>query len=151
MHQVGDGTNLLLVKRGREQQRLTVIARIAHDAAHVGQKAHVEHAVRFVEHQDLHLIERAGALVDEVLQAPGRGDEDVAAALELIALRVVAHAAHHGHARVPGAAANRVANLLDLLGELARGGDHEHKRALRRDLAATAGARNMWQVVHRGK
>ena len=150
-HQVGDGTHGLLIQGRGEQQGLTVVARIAHDAADGGQKAHVEHAVGLVEDEHLHLVERAGALVDEVLQATGGSDEDVAAALEFVALRVVAHAAHHGDARVPGSTGDRSTDLLDLLGELARGRDDEHERALGGNAAASARAGHVRQVVHGGK
>ena len=151
VHQIGDGAHGLLVQGRGEQQGLTVVARVAHNAAHGGQKAHVEHAVGLVEHEDLHLVERAGALVDEVLQAARRGDEDVAAALELVALRVVAHASHHGDARVTGAPGDGPAHVLDLLGELTRGRDDEHERALRGDAATRAPAGHVRQVVHGGQ
>ena len=49
-HQVGDLAHGLLVERGREQQRLALGRRLAHNTADGGQKAHVEHAVGLVEH-----------------------------------------------------------------------------------------------------
>ena len=67
VHKVGDRANCRIVKRCGEQQGLAIIARVAHDAANGGQKAHVEHAVRLVEHEYLHLVEHARALIDEVL------------------------------------------------------------------------------------
>ncbi len=61
----------------REQQVLTPLGEQVHDALHVGPEAHVEHAVGLVEHQDLDVREIAVALVAEVEQTAGRGDEDV--------------------------------------------------------------------------
>ena len=49
------------------------------DAAHVGQKAHVEHPVGLVEHEELHLVEPHRALFEMIQQTSGRGDDDVRA------------------------------------------------------------------------
>ena len=73
-HQVGDLAHGLLVERRREQQRLALGRRLAHNAADGGQKAHVEHAVGLVEHQDLNLVQVAGALLDQVDQTTRRGN-----------------------------------------------------------------------------
>ena len=43
-------------------------------------EAHVEHAVGLVENEDPHIVELDEAPLDEILQAAGRGDEDVRAA-----------------------------------------------------------------------
>ena len=63
-HQVGDLAHGLLIERRREQQRLALGRRLAHNAADGGQKAHVEHAVGLVEYQHLDLVQVAGALLD---------------------------------------------------------------------------------------
>jgi len=44
---------------------------------HVGQKAHVEHPIDLVEHQNLDVIERAIALLHVVQQPAGRRREDI--------------------------------------------------------------------------
>ena len=128
-HQVGDLAHGLLVERGREQQRLTLGRRLAHNAADGGQKAHVEHAIGLVEHQHLDLVQVAGALLDQVDQTARRGDQDVAAILERRGLRLVAHAAHDGHGNVAGDVGDLVRDLVNLLCELTRGGDDEHHGA----------------------
>ena len=128
-HQVGDLAHSLLVKCGREQQRLALGRRLAHNAADGGQKAHVEHAVGLVEHQHLDLVQVAGALLDQIDQTARRGDQDVAAVLEGSGLRLVAHAAHDGHGDMTGDVGDLARDLVDLLGELARGGDDEHHGA----------------------
>ena len=47
------------------------------DALDVVDEAHVEHAVGFVEHEHLDLVEAQRALVHEIEQAAGRGDQHV--------------------------------------------------------------------------
>ena len=161
-HQVGNLAHGLLVKGRREQQRLALGRRLAHDTADGGQKAHVEHAIGLVEHQHLDLVQVAGALLDQIDQAARRGDQDVAAVLEGRGLRLVAHAAHDGHGDMAGDVGDLARDLVDLLCELARGGDDEHHGAADVALgllgAATAvaaatlahglGRRNVFQIVH---
>ena len=161
-HQVGDLAHGLLVERGREQQRLALGRRLAHNTANGGQKAHVEHAVGLVEHQHLDLVQVAGVLLDQIDQTTRRGDQNVAAVLERRGLRLVAHAAHDGHGDMAGDVGNLARDLVDLLGKLARGGDDEHHGAAAVALgllgAATAvaaatlahglGRSNVLQIVH---
>ena len=128
-HQVGDLAHGLLVEGRREQQRLTLSRRLAHNAADGGQKAHVEHAVGLVEHQHLDLVQVAGTLLDQIDQTARRGDQDVAAVLERRGLGLVAHAAHDGHGNMTGDVGDFARDLVDLLSKLARGGDDEHHRA----------------------
>ena len=161
-HQVGDLAHGLLVERRREQQRLALGRRLAHNAADGGQKAHVEHAVGLVEHQHLDLVQVAGSLLDQVDQTARRCDQDVAAVLEGSGLWLVAHAAHDGHGDMARDVGNLAGDLVDLLGKLARGGDDEHHRAtavtLRLFSTATAvaaaalahrlGRSDVLQIVH---
>ena len=42
-------------KRGGEEQRLTPSRQQGNDAFHIAQKSHVEHAVHFIEHEELDL------------------------------------------------------------------------------------------------
>ena len=128
-HQVGDLAHGLLVERCREQQRLALGRRLAHNTTDGGQKAHVEHAVGLVEHQHLDLVQVAGALLDQIDQTARRGDQDVAAVLEGSSLRLVAHATHDGHGDMAGDVGDLARDLVDLLGKLARGGDDEHHGA----------------------
>ena len=69
------------------------------DALHVGQEAHIEHAVGFIEHQDLHTLKPGIALVEMVQQATRAGNQD---------LNPIAQGAHLGcgtHAAVYGGTA----------------------------------------------
>ena len=43
-------------------------------------KAHIEHAVGFIQHQRLHLRQADGALVHMIEQAARSGDDDIDAA-----------------------------------------------------------------------
>jgi len=75
------------------QQRLPILLALVDDAAHVGQEAHVEHAVHLVENEDVDLIELDVALLHEVEQAARRGADDVHAFLQFLALLAVADTA----------------------------------------------------------
>ena len=90
------------------------------DPLDVGHEAHVQHAVRLVEHEDLDLAEVGGPLADEVEQPAGRGDEDLDAGPQLLDLGIERDAAvDHGRAQrhVPAVGLDA---LGDLHGELAR-------------------------------
>ena len=77
---------------------------LVEQAAHLGQESHVGHAVGFVDHDDLDLLEVERVLAEQVGEATGARDEHVDAAVELPALRVVADTAvdraHAAGARV---------------------------------------------------
>ncbi|OMP13915.1 hypothetical protein COLO4_00638 [Corchorus olitorius] len=135
MTQVAGGQLLdLRRERRREQQRLAVCRQQVDDALQVGQEAHVEHAIGFVEHQHAHLRQVHAALLHVVEQAARRGHEDLHAAAQLLCLRVHVDAAEHH-----GAAQRRVLRVLGnvvvhLVGEFARGREDQrpHRVARRR-------------------
>jgi hypothetical protein len=58
------------------------------DPLDIRDEAHVEHAVGFIEDEDLHLAEVERLLPDEVEEASRRRDEDLDTPLELLDLRV---------------------------------------------------------------
>ena len=62
-------------ERRREQQVLPALRQQRDDAADVGQEAHVEHAIGFVEHEDLDVPQIDSALLRVIEQAAGRCDE----------------------------------------------------------------------------
>ena len=78
---------------GREHEVLALLRQHLEHALDVADEAHVEHAVGFVEHEDLHFGERHGALFAQVEQAAGRRDQDVAAVARLVDLRLLGDAA----------------------------------------------------------
>ena len=90
---------MVLRHGGREQQGLALERRLVDDLQDVAGEAHVEHAVGFVEHEDLDLVEADLALLHEIEQAAGRGDENVDAIGKRLDLRHLADAAEdHGAA-----------------------------------------------------
>ena len=68
--------------RRREHQVLALARQQLDHAADVGDEAHVEHAIRFVEHQDLHLRQIDRALLRVIEQPARRCDQDVGAAAQ---------------------------------------------------------------------
>ena len=85
-----------------------------------GNEAHVEHAVGFVDDEQLDAGEQEPAALEMVEQAAGRGDQHVDAARELGVLVVERHAADHQRDVELVACAVFVEALLHLRGELAR-------------------------------
>ena len=122
VHRVIDG--------GGEQQRLACGGRRRHDALDRGPEPHVEHAVRLVEHERLHVAQAHGVLVHEVDETAGRGDEHVGAALEPVDLGRVGEPSHDGEDAVVARLGDAPAYLADLLRELARRRDDEDERPL---------------------
>ena len=97
------------------------------DAADVGDEAHVEHAVGFVEHQHFDLVEAQRALVDEIEQAARRRHQHFDAARERALLRDDRYAADRQRdverADVTAIGAEAVG---DLPGQFARRRQNQH-------------------------
>ncbi len=94
--------------------------------ADVGQEAHVEHAIRFVEHQELEPGHLRVGHPEVIEEAAGRGDDDVDAAAERVLLRPHADPAEDG-----GAAERRVHGQIVEIGEHLGGeltGRRQHQR-----------------------
>ncbi len=128
-------------ERGREQQRLAMRRQQVDDALQVGQEAHVEHAVGFVQHQHAHLRQVHAALLHVIEQAARRGNEDLHAAAQLLGLRVHVDTAEHDRA-----AQRRVLRVLgdvvvDLVGQLARGREDQRPHRVARRRGAGVGFR----------
>ena len=64
--------------RRRETQRLPLPGKHRQNAPDGRQKAHIQHAVGFVEHQDFHVTQVGQSSIDEVLQ-PSRSRNDQSA------------------------------------------------------------------------
>ncbi|EXI89231.1 MAG: hypothetical protein AW11_01742 [Candidatus Accumulibacter regalis] len=77
----------------REEQVLAFRRQHREDAADVADEAHVQHAVGFVEHQDLDVRQFERLLLQVIEQPPGCGDQDVDATAQGVDLRVDVHAA----------------------------------------------------------
>ena len=65
------------------------------DPLHFLDEAHLQHLVRFVEHDHADLDEVEAAAVEVIDEPPGRADDDVRAALEALELRNDRRAAVH--------------------------------------------------------
>ena len=90
-------------------------------------EAHVQHAVGFVEHQHLDLVEAQRALVDEIEQAAGRGHQHFDAVRQRADLSVDRHAANgERDGERPNVPAIGTEAVGDLAGQFARRREHQH-------------------------
>ncbi len=80
---------------GGEQQILTTRRQFRQYATNIVDETHVEHAVRFVQHQDLYFIELHRILVFQIQQTARGGDQHIHTATQFHHLRINAHAAKH--------------------------------------------------------
>ena len=75
--------------RGREQQCLPILGQLGADFLDIGNESHVEHAVGFVDDQQVAAVEHDLAAPEQVHQPAGGGDQHVDALFERLDL--VAH------------------------------------------------------------
>ena len=101
------------------------------DAAQVGRKAHVDHAIGLVEHEHLDLVQAHALAALQVEQAAGRGDEQVDAFVaEHALLRSDRHTAEDDADAQVGETRVVAGVGLDLGGQLARRREHERAQTL---------------------
>ena len=110
---------------GREQQGGALFGQVAQDALQIGQKADVQHAVCFVEHHILDLVEHAVLGFDVVQQTAWRGHQHLDPFFKLCCLRLHVHTAKHHHAAQLGVFGIKRDLLGHLVGQLARGQQHQ--------------------------
>ncbi len=125
----------LVREGGREQQVLPLHRQQRHDAADIGQKAHVQHAVGFVEHQDFNAAQVHRALLHVVEQAAGGGDNDVNTAAQFRDLGVEAHAAENHRRFEFDVLAVGLDRVIDLGAQLARRRKDQHAHRMLHRLA----------------
>ena len=113
---------------GRKQHHLTIARRRPDDASHAGQKAHVSHAVSFVDDHGRHRRKIEGALFEHVLQAAGTGHDDVDAEVEGLARDVVRGAAVNADDATTAVVGELRQFLLNLGGQFARGHENQGHR-----------------------
>ena len=82
-----------------------------------GNEAHVQHAVGFVDHQDIDLGQHQPSALEMVEQAAGGGDQDVDAAIQLLGLLVHRDAADQERMAELGIFAVSVEAFRHLVGE----------------------------------
>ena len=118
-----------VAESGGEQQALLFFGNQRQHFFHVMDKAHVQHAVGLVEHQNLHLAQIQHALLLQVQQTPWRGYQNVYAFFEFADLRAHAHTAKNhgaGELQVFTVGAD---GFFHLRGEFAGGGEHQRADA----------------------
>ena len=94
----------------------------------VGQEAHVEHPVGFIEHEVLEPGQLRVRLAEVIEQAAGCRDDDVHAAPEGMLLRTHADTTEHGSTGDRRVHGEVLQVLVDLRRELARRREHERAR-----------------------
>jgi hypothetical protein len=109
-----------------EQQGLALRRQFRDDPADVVDEAHVEHAIGFIEHQDLDPVEPQRVALHEVDEAPGRRDQHVDAVHEVTHLLAHRHAADGERGVQAEVSAIGVEAVENLAGEFARRAEHEH-------------------------
>ena len=118
----------LALERRREEEGLALGRDLGDDAVDGGAKAHVEHAVGLIEDEHLHVLERHGAAVDQVLEPARAWRRGCASARQawsgarIPSRRRRRSRRGRGHAR-------RLKLVDDLSGELARRREDERRRA----------------------
>ncbi|MNX18764.1 hypothetical protein D3C86_486670 [compost metagenome] len=124
-HLLADEARDLRGNGRRQDQRLLAATRLMQEEIHVLAKAHVEHAIRLVEHQEADAAQVEAVALGEVLEPSRRADDEILAALNGLALLTQAHAAIEGHDAQPACGSHLGDRLADLNGQLPRRNDHE--------------------------
>src|SRR5690606_5097601 len=107
-------------------QRLPPARRLPDDLGDGVVETHVEHAIGFVEYQRIEPVELQRALLQVLLHASGRADDDVRAVLQRADLRADGNAAAQCQDLDVVCRAGQPAQLLgDLIGQLARRAEHQ--------------------------
>ena len=110
---------------GREHQGLPLLRDLRDDAPDVLDEPHVEHPVGLVEDEYLDRAEGQDALVQQVQEAPRRGDEDIDAFAERLHLVELIDAAEDDGVPQADVLAVNAKTLADLRGQLAGGRDNQ--------------------------
>ncbi len=117
---------------GGEKHRLALRRHGRDDAPDVGQEAHVEHAVAFVEDEDFDPVHLRVSLRDQVEQAARTGDEDLHAVSQRLDLGSGPDSAVDGRAPQPRPGREDADHVVDLVGQFARRRDDEGARRVAR-------------------
>ena len=136
---------------GREQQGLPIGRQQAHDAADVLHKAHVQHAVGFVQNQHFHPVEHHVFLLDVVQQTARRGHQHFHATAQRFFLRIHRHAAkHHRRTQRQVFVVLRHAGA-DLVGQFAGGGEDQRAHRVHGGRGAVVGVRAQARQQRQGE
>ena len=88
------------------------------DAADIMDKAHVQHAVCFIQDKNADLVKRDNALAHEVQKPAGAGDEHIAAAVQCIHLGLLSDTAVYDAGTDREGTAVEDKTVINLLGQL---------------------------------
>ena len=112
-------------ERRRKAHRLAIFGQDRRDSANRGKKSHVQHAVGFIEHQDLQAAEADQAAIEKIFEAARSGHDQTRSAAQrgqLVSFRQAAY--DQGRGRQFRAAQGVV--LIDHLhGQFARRNQHQ--------------------------
>ena len=103
----------------RTEHRLPFGGQGREDSLDGGKEAHVEHPVRFIQHQNLNRAEVHKFAAEEVEEPPGGGDDDLRAFANGLQLGVFAHAANDDSGADAGSAGEFRKDFADLNGQFA--------------------------------
>ena len=125
-HRIGEAGDFLR-HGGREEQRLPHFGKHGDDLLDVVNKAHVEHAIGFVQNEDFDLVEAQRALIDKIEQAARCCHKDLCATRETAHLPVDRHAADGQFDREwPNMPPINAEAVRDLAGQFACRRKHQH-------------------------
>ena len=122
--------------RRAEEKRLPIRRDLGDDAIELRRETHVEHAIRFVEHQNLEIIEDDVLPLHVIEQPARRRDNDIDALAELLLLRVQRHTAVDRDDPDLGMASVFLEALFDLNAKLASRSQNERANSVFRDAGA---------------
>ena len=112
-------------ERGGKHQRLALFGQLRVDAAHRGDKAHIEHPVGLIQHPHPHVVEPHRTLPEQIQQATWGGYQNIGAPREMADLRSDVDAATHHLAMQFESRAVATDAISDLRRELPRGGQNQ--------------------------
>ncbi len=113
---------------GGIKQRLAGEGQKLADLLHVRNEAHVQHAVGFIDHQDIDLGEQDAAALEMIHQPAGGGDQHIHAAIQFLDLIVHRDAANQQCMAELGIFAVFVEAFRDLVGQFAGRFQHQGAR-----------------------
>ncbi len=111
--------------RGGKQQRLPIARHLGNNTPQIGQETHIEHPISLVEHENLHRPEVDEALVHQIEQSTGGGDERIDAVLQVADLGTLIDATEDDGMPKSSMAAVGAKAVADLRGQLAGRREHE--------------------------
>ena len=112
----------------REKKRLALFRQRGDHPPHVVDEAHVQHAIRLIEHEGFDRIEADNVLIHQIQQPARRGHEEVHALVHGLLLSVLPHAPKDDRVRKVQILAVGGDAVADLRGQLAGRRENEHPR-----------------------